>query len=437
MKRYDRYKDSGVDWIGEIPEKWQCLNFRQLIDVLTDFTANGSFGDLAKNVTYIDDVSYSKLIRLTDLRKNLENGGIYIDEKSHKYLKKSELFGGELLIANVGAYAGLCCIMPDINYKASLGPNMFLLKLNNILLINYTFYLINSSKYWQWLQITALSSAQPKLNKENIRQLKVILPPLPEQQTIASFLDDKTAKIDQTIFIKEKEIELLKERRQILIQKAVTKGLDDKVKFKDSGVEWVGEIPEHWKVMRLKYVFKILKRIAGREGYNILSITQRGIKIKDISNGEGQIASDYSNYQFCNKGEFAMNHMDLLTGWVDITKYDGVISPDYRVFQSILPNANKKYLLQLLQLCYSNKAFYANGQGVSMLGRWRFPTENFNNFSFPIPSNIEQVKIVAYLEKIEEKISKAISLKQQEIEKLKEYKTVLIDNVVTGKLKVS
>src|SRR5690606_38616440 len=103
-------------------------------------------------------------------------------------------------------------------------------------------------------------------------------------------------------------------------------------KYKKSSISWVGEIPEHWQVKRLKHIFKIQKRIAGELGHNVLSITQNGIKIKDIDSGKGQLAMDYSKYQRIYAGEFGMNHMDLLTGYVDISKYNGVISPDYRVF---------------------------------------------------------------------------------------------------------
>src|SRR5690606_24339090 len=115
----------------------------------------------------------------------------------------------------------------------------------------------------------------------------------------------------------------------------------------------------------------------------------------------------------------------------------GVISPDYRVFKLINKNNIDKYFLQLLQDCYRNKTFYAHGQGVSMLGRWRFPSENFNNFYFPIPPISEQEAIVAYLEEQTGKIDQAIALKTQQIEKLKAYKQSLINEVVTGKVKVA
>jgi len=277
---------------------------------------------------------------------------------------------------------------------------------------------------------------QPNISQDLVKSLRLAVPPLPEQTAIAAFLDRKTALIDQAIGIKQKQIELLKERRQILIHKAVTRGLNPNVKMKESGVEWIGEIPEGWKVRRLKYIFKILKRISGELGHNVLSITQTGIKIKDTESGEGQLSMDYSKYQYVFRGDFAMNHMDLLTGYVDISKYDGVISPDYRVFNLIDKNTCKEYMLLLLQLCYKNKVFYAHGQGVSMLGRWRFPSENFNNFCFPIPSLIEQEKIVDFVNSSESKISNYVSLKEQEIEKLKEYKATLINSAVTGKIKV-
>ncbi|WP_052461066.1 restriction endonuclease subunit S [Psychroserpens mesophilus] len=201
--------------------------------------------------------------------------------------------------------------------------------------------------------------------------------------------------------------------------------------YKESGVEWLGEIPEHWELKRLKYVFTILKRISGELGHDVLSITQSGIKIKDIDSGSGQLSMDYSKYQLVFQGDFAMNHMDLLTGYVDLSKYDGVISPDYRVFNILDTNCDKDYLLILLQLGYQSKVFYAHGQGVSMLGRWRFPAENFNNFIFPIPPLTEQIKIAQFLDDKTTKIEDAIAINEQQISLLKERKQILIHKAVT------
>jgi type I restriction enzyme, S subunit len=102
--------------------------------------------------------------------------------------------------------------------------------------------------------------------------------------------------------------------------------------YKDSGVKWLGKVPLGWEVRRIRHLFEIRKRICGAEGHEVLSITQQGIKAKDIESGDGQLSADYSKYQFVEVSDFAMNHMDLLTGYVDISSMFGVTSPDYRVF---------------------------------------------------------------------------------------------------------
>jgi len=201
--------------------------------------------------------------------------------------------------------------------------------------------------------------------------------------------------------------------------------------YKNSDVDWLGEIPTGWELSRLKFVTKIVKRIAGEEGPSVLSITQRGIKVKDIASGEGQLAMDYSKYQLVYRGDFAMNHMDLLTGYVDISKFDGVISPDYRVFKNTHDGVDDGYLLHLFQMGYTNRIFYRYGQGVSALGRWRFPADNFNNYLIPIPSLNEQKKIVDFLDNRTAKIDGLVRVKRRQIALLGERKQILIQNAVT------
>ena len=216
-------QDSGVEWLGEIPVGWGKLNCRYIINQLTDYTANGSFADLAKNVHYTDIPSYSRLIRLTDFRSCFLNNGVYVSKKAHLFLRKSELKGGEFLIANVGAYAGLANIMPKLPYKCTLAPNMFKVILNvNLITTRFAFFLINCQFYWEYMQSISASSAQPKLNKENIRSLPVILPPLPEQKAIATYLDQKTTEIKKAINLHTEQIAKLKEYKTVLINNAVT-----------------------------------------------------------------------------------------------------------------------------------------------------------------------------------------------------------------------
>jgi len=202
--------------------------------------------------------------------------------------------------------------------------------------------------------------------------------------------------------------------------------------YKESGVDWLREVPSGWNIKRVKHLFAIKKRISGDEGYEVLSITQQGIKVKDIESGDGQLSMDYSKYQFVEIGDFAMNHMDLLTGYVDISSIFGVTSPDYRVFcVRDKEVCFDRYYLYLFQMGYRNKIFYAFGQGSSQLGRWRFPTEQFNSFEFPNPSIQEQKKIAAFLDRETAKIDALIAEQQRLIALLKEKRQTIISQAVT------
>jgi type I restriction enzyme S subunit len=202
--------------------------------------------------------------------------------------------------------------------------------------------------------------------------------------------------------------------------------------YKDSGVQWIGSVPEHWDVVRLRNIFLIQKRIAGKLGFDVLSITNKGVKVKDIESGDGQLSSDYSKYQLVMKGEFAMNHMDLVTGYVDISAFDGVTSPDYRVFSAAHPELdNPRYMLRLLQNAYHQKLFFPFGQGSAHLGRWRLPAEEFKDFFFPRPSRLEQTQIARFLDHEAARIDALIAEQQHLIELLKEKRQAVISHAVT------
>ena len=202
--------------------------------------------------------------------------------------------------------------------------------------------------------------------------------------------------------------------------------------YKDSGVEWLGEVPEHWDVNRLRFIFEIVKRIAGADGFDVLSITQRGVKVKDLESGEGQLSNDYSKYQIVKKGDFAMNHMDLLTGYVDVSPFEGVTSPDYRVFQLFDKGRDySQYLLRLLQNGYHQKLFFPYGQGAAHLGRWRLPKEEFKNFLFPRPPSDEQIRISCFLDYETARIDALIAEQESLIALLKEKRQAVISHAVT------
>lgn len=196
-------------------------------------------------------------------------------------------------------------------------------------------------------------------------------------------------------------------------------------------IAWLGSIPASWQLRRLKYLFTIKKDIAGELGHTVLSVTQKGIRPK-VMTDKGQFSQDYSKYQLVHEGDFVMNHMDLLTGWVDIAGQNGVTSPDYRVFtdkdpEQFLP----EYYKYIFQLCYSARIFYGFGQGVAGFGRWRLPADSFLNFVLPIPSIGEQRTIAVYLAEKCAEIDSYIVEAQAGIEDAKQWKAAVIFEAIT------
>lgn len=219
--------DNNLEYINNTfykvkPENWKLSRIKDVLSLLTDYTANGSFQSLADNVEYLDYEAYARVIRLTDLRVNMENAGIYVNEHAYNYLRKSSLFGGEILVANVGAYAGIFCEMPKCKYKATLGPNMFLLKTNKLMLQHYLYYIGLSYIVSKQLIIKATASAQPKLNKQDVKTIYILVPPISEQKEIIEFLDNRCEEIDQIIYKQKEGLKILKKYKQSLIYEYVT-----------------------------------------------------------------------------------------------------------------------------------------------------------------------------------------------------------------------
>ena len=301
----------------------------------------------------------------------------------------------------------------------------------------YLYYVLKSNQT-EFENMSIGATNQVSLLAEDLKNYQVeIIDNELSQRKIAEFLDERILEIDNIIQKTKDTIDDYKKIKYSIIFDKITKGMKKSIKLKETGNIHIGKIPSNWSAKKIKYIFEIKKDIAGKEGYNILSITQSGIKIKDVSKNEGQLAANYSNYQLVEAGDFAMNHMDLLTGWVDISKYDGVTSPDYRVFRFINRDINDpKYYLYLMQMCYIGRIFYDLGQGVSNFGRWRLQADKFLNFVVPNPPIKEQKEISNYLERKCNEIDKLITNKEKLIDELKQYKESLIYEYVTGKKEV-
>ena len=284
---------------------------------------------------------------------------------------------------------------------------------------------------------------------DEMKSIMVGIPPIEEQTTIANFLDDKTAKIDQAITIKQKQIELLKQRRQILIHKAVTRGLNEDIKLKESGVEWIGEIPSHWNCVKFKYIIRTKARLGwkglkaaeyvDKSDYGFLSTPN--IKTRNIDFKKAYFISkrryDESPEIILKVGDVLLVKDGSTLGITNIVRelpFACTVNSSIAVMRVInLNTLLPEYLDYFLksETCQRIIEKKKDGMGVPHLFQ-----SDINNFSIPIFPISEQKEIVEFIENTAIKIATAISLKEQEIEKLKEYKMSLIDGVVTGKVKI-
>ena len=422
-------KDSGIEWIGKIPKNWIVSRLKYELETSMKYGASEA------GVEYSDDLP--RYIRITDITNNNRlktEGKVSLTEKqANGYMLEKDT----VLFARSGGTVGKTFLYkPKYGKAAFVGYLISAIPDKKKMQAEWLYYYSLSNAYWDWANQIFTQATIQNIGADKYSNLPIPIPSIDIQNAIVNYLDKKCAEIDTLYSDIEKQIHILEEYKKSIITEAVTRGLDPDVEMKDSGSVYWKDIPANWKLSDIKYLFEIVKKIAGKEGYDILSVTQKGLKIKDISRNEGQIAESYANYQFVYPTDYVMNHMDLLTGWVDCSKYFGVTSPDYRVFRLKDKKNNLNYYKYIMQCCYMDRIFYSLGQGVSNLGRWRLQTESFNNFQIPVPPAKEQEQIAKYLDEKCIEIENIILDKQQQLETLEQYKKSLIYEYVTGKKEV-
>ena len=408
-------KSSNTEWLGDIPIEW-------------DIAQIGNYYELRnKKVSDYDFMPLS--VTMNGIVPQLVTAAKSDDHSNRKLVKK-----GDFVINSRSDRRGSCGISPLDGSVSLINIVMEPRGEMNPQYYNWLFHTEQfADEFYKWGH--GIVDDLWTTHWQEMKKILIVAPSLDEQQAIADYLDETCSKIDEIIAEAKISIDAYKELRIAAVNDAVTHGIHNNA-VKDSNVDWIGKIPDNWKIIITKRLFKIKKEIAGKEGYTVLSITQKGI-VPKVFGGKGQFAADYSNYQIVNKGDFAMNHMDLLTGWLDISDYDGVTSPDYRVF---VPTGYKDiyapYYKYVMQNCYSCRIYYGLGHGVAGMGRWRLPADMFLNFKLPMPPKAEQKEIADFLDKRTVEIDSLITEKQALINDLEAYKKSLIYEVVTGKRRV-
>jgi len=418
MPKYESYKDSGVDWLGDIPEKWNILpgmtvfseNKRDNKGMKEDQVLSLSYGNIIVKPP-------EKLVGLVpesfETYQLVEPGDIIIrctDLQNDKTSLRTGLAKDKGIITS--AY---------INLKVK----------NN-----------HNSKYWHYylhsLDATKViykfgSGLRQNLSFLDFKRLPIFDIEPKEQAAIANFLDRKTLQIDQAIAIKEKQIALLKERKQILIQNVVTQGLDPNVPMRDSGVEWIGQIPEHWGITIAKHILRKLERPRKQNGNTVICSNHGCSKLLgDVS--QGLVSITQHDYQGVNEGDLLVHGMDAWHGAIAISKHTGDCTSVVHVCDS---KHNKSYIAYFLKMLAIMNVYKVISDGVrqntSDFRSWK----KFGDIQLLLPLKEEQNAIVDFLDEQIRKSNKAVALAQKQIVKLKEYKSSLINSAVTGKIKVA
>ncbi len=428
MRRYESYKDSGVEWLGEVPSHWE------LGRISTYFT---------ERRTKVSDKDYPALsVTKLGVFPQWENVAKTNDGDNRKLAKK-----GDFVINSRSDRKGSSGIAKQDGSVSLINIVLQPKKINSV----YSEYLFKSYSFIEEFYRVGHGIVADLWTTrfEDIKNSLIIFPPLSEQQKIAQFLDDKIAKIDQAVDLAEKQIALLKEHKQILIQNAVTRGLNPDVPLKDSGVEWIGQVPEHWEVKRFRNLFDFGKG---------LSITKENLQDEGIPCvNYGEIHSKYgfeviperdalkcvdSKYlvfsnSMLNKGDFVFaDTSEDIEGSGNFTYLNSstrIFAGYHTVITRLKITAIHRYIAYYFDSLSFRNQIRNKVKGVKVFSI----TQSILKGTFVLLPNLkEQQKIADYLDTQTAKIDQAIALKTAHIEKLKEYKSVLINDVVTGKVRV-
>lgn len=404
--RYDKYKDSGIAWIGEIPEHWEVCSIKQIMK-------NKSIKGFPNETV----LSLYRDLGVIPKDSREDNHNVTSEDTSnYKFVEE-----GDFVINKMKAWQGSMAIS---DYKGIVSPAYYVCKvINSKVDKKYIHYLLRNESYKvEYMRLsTGMRIGQWDLNINDFLQINTIIPSVLEQQSIATYLDQKCGEIDELITLQEEMITKLQSYKQSVITEAVTKGLDKNVPLKDSGIEWIGEIPEHWNVVKIKYLAKI------KSGDSISSneIIQEGIY--EVYGGNGLMG--YCNEKNVDGFNIIIGRVGALCGNVRLISESKYIT-DNALILNCFNNSLYPYMYIMLKAANLNNLNTSNAQPL-------ITGSKVLNVSLPIPPLHEQQMIATYLDQRCSEIDELISIKQQKIEKLKEYKKSLIFECVTGKRKVS
>jgi len=423
-------KDSGIKWLGAIPDRWKIKKIKYT---------------LQERVEKNNPIRTDEILSLT-----AKQGVIPYSEKEGGGNKPKEdlsayrlAYPGDIVMNSMNILSGSVGLS---SYFGCVSPVYYMLRPYNknedVRYYNYIFQttVFQRSLFGLGNGILIKESGNGKLNTIRMRipmdkfgELLIPIAPVEEQQKIADYLDKKCAEIDLLVADIQSQIAILEDYKKSVITEAVTKGLNPDVEMKDSGIEWIGAIPKHWKTIRGKYILKLLSRSVKEDDGVITCFRDGEVTLRSNRREDGFTMSDKEiGYQGIDVGDLVIHGMDGFAGAIGISDSRGKASPVLNVLDTI---QNKKYIMYYLRSMAYSDVFTAIATGIRVRScdlRWNKLAELF----YPIPSKKEQAEIVAYIDKKILDTNNLIESKKEQLDILEQYKKSLIYEYVTGKKEV-
>lgn len=431
------YKDSGIEWIGQIPKEWKIVPFKAyfttgkgLSFTKADLTPQGhavvSYGQVHSKVntgTRLDDT----LLR-------------YIPDSITENGDASRMNKGDFIFADTSEDLEGCgnCVYVDRNMELYAGYHSVTAKPKVQYDNKFLAYYFLTPCWRSQIRSRVTGIKVYSISQSIINKTYIFVPPLSIQQKIADYLDKICGEVDELVAIQETMIEELKAYKQSVITEAVTKGLNPNAPMRDSGIDWIGQIPEHWEIRRIGNLFKLRdeKNYKPMDEVQLLSLyTGIGVFPHGEQEERGNKAITVEGYKVVHKDDIVVNIILAWMGAIGVSNYDGVTSPAYDVYIPDLSNVVPHFFHYVFRTQGIAGECYKYGRGIMMM-RWRTYSSEFKLISVPFPSMEEQQLIANFLDTKCAEIDSLIALKQAKIDELKEYKKSVIYEYVTGKKEV-
>lgn len=442
MIPYTKYKDSGIKWIGDVPDNWNIKRIKHLGNIVNGYAFKSN--EFADNGTRVMKISNIQTMRIDWSDES------FIDKKYFDELPLFRVKKGDIVFALTRPIisTGIKVAINTSEDPILLNQRNALLNIENKKYQRFLYYILVNQRFTQSFDsVIDKTGQQPNISSIDIGNLSIPFPPEELVITIANFLDKKTSEIDKTVTKKEKLIEFIEEERKTVIKETVTKGLNPNVQIRPSGVDWIGDIPKHWKLLKIKHTSYVKGRV-GWKGLTSDEFLEHGYSylVTGTDFKEGKV-----NWQNCYQIDKERYEEDP---YIQLKENDLLITKDGTIGKTAIVEGLEGYA------CLNSGIFVVRPLSKEFRSRFLYYILNsdvftqFNNFTntgstikhlyqnvfvefqYPMPPYEEQTKIIEYLVDYNEKTDLTIKKIRKEIELLKEYKQALIFEAVTGKIDV-